>query len=100
MLLKITAVYFTLCIAVIIALSFDLPAGFILMGVVLVPLFWMSKPFEVLLSPIGFWQGGGVGGWVNYEGPTEAGFLLVMLLYLVLAWLVQKSVSCYRKKKH
>lgn len=100
MLLKITAVYFALCIAVTIALSFDLPTDFIFLGLILVPLFWISKPFEVLLSSTGLWQGRGVGGWVNYEGPTEAGFLLVMLLYLVIAWLVQKSVSRYRKKKY
>jgi hypothetical protein len=73
----VLASYFGLSLAALAASRIDLPPAFYALSLLLLPLIWLSRLFQPILSPLGLWSNAGSGGWVNYEGPSFVGLLLI-----------------------
>lgn len=87
-LLWILAVYFSLSMAVLMVSSVDLPPAFYALSILVLPLLWLGRLLEPVLSMFGLWSDQGPGGWVNYEGANFGGLLLLAVVGLAVTGLL------------
>ncbi len=87
-LLWISATYFLLSLVALAALKVDLPPTFFALYVVIMPLVWLGRLLEPILTVLGLWSRAGPGGWINYEGPSLGGLLLIAIVGLAVTALL------------
>jgi len=96
-LLWILATYFVLSLVALAASMVDLPPAFYALSVLLLPLVWLGRPLEPVLSAFGLWSKAGPGGWISYEGPSFGGLLLITIVGLAVSALLLRQA--YRRSK-
>jgi hypothetical protein len=87
-LLWILATYFVLALVALLASMVDLPPAFYMFTVLILPLVWLGRALEPVLSMFGLWSMAGPGGWISYAGPSFGGLLLIAIAGLAVSALL------------
>lgn len=86
--LWISATYFLLSLFAVAALKVDSSLAFFAFYALLLPLIWLGRIAEPMLSVVGLWSDSGSGGWINYSGPNFGGLILIGAAGFILALLL------------
>lgn len=97
LLLWISATYFLLSLTALLVSRVDLPPAFYALFVMIFPLVWLGRLTEPILSILRLWSSQGPSGWVNYEGPSFGGLLLIAIVGLAVTALL--LLYAYRQDK-
>ena len=90
-------VYFSATVILALISMVDLPLGFYPVYILVLPIYWLGLALEPGLNMLGLWSPAGNGGWLNYEGPTTGGLILVSTLGLVITSVV---IFVYKRNLH
>lgn len=95
--LWISATYFLLSLLAVAALKVDSSPALFAFYALLLPLIWLGRIAEPLLSAVGLWSDAGSGGWSNYTGPNFGGLILIGAAGFILALLL--LLRAHRKQQ-
>jgi len=73
---------------VLVVSNVDLPLFLYPLSILVLPLVWLGRLLEPVLSMLGLWSNPGPSGWFNYEGASLGGLLLLAVVGLILTALL------------